>query len=235
MTWAVLGWFFTAYALLTGIYIVLENRRPQATFAWMLLFLVLPGIGLLVYVLFGRDRKAFSRTRDLVRQNLRANAEPLLEPLRARQDAEISRLEAQSFVRRKLMRLVRHNSESGLTTGNRVAVQQDATVHYPSLVEDLKGARCSIHLQYYIWADDPFTQELKAILIERAGNGVEVRLLYDSIGSFFTLTRRYKRALKAGAACKWRHFPRSTGCTRSPTATTARSRSSTGGSATPVA
>ena len=49
MTWTTaLGWIFAAYALLTGIYIVLENRRPQATFAWMLLFLVLPGIGLVI-------------------------------------------------------------------------------------------------------------------------------------------------------------------------------------------
>ena len=74
MTWtATLGWAFTAYALLTGFYIALENRRPQATLAWMLLFLLLPGAGLAVYLLFGRDRKAFSRERELARQDLRAN------------------------------------------------------------------------------------------------------------------------------------------------------------------
>src|SRR5918997_765709 len=110
MTWtAALSWAFAIYALLTGIYIVLENRRPQATFAWTLLFLALPGLGLLIYVLFGRDRKAFSRERELARQNLKANAAPLLRPMRARQDAEIGRLEGQSPVRRRLMRLVRRN------------------------------------------------------------------------------------------------------------------------------
>jgi cardiolipin synthase len=198
MSWTILGWFFTAYALLTGIYIVLQNRRPQATFAWMLLFLFLPGLGLLIYVLFGRDRKAFSRVHDLAWQNFRANAEPLLGLLRARQDDEINRIEKQSPVRRKLMQLVRHNSYSNLTTRNEVTVQQNASTHYPSLIQELKRARHSIHLQYYIWADDSFTQKLKAILIERAGQGVEVRLLYDPIGSFFELSRRYKRELKAG-------------------------------------
>ena len=65
-TWtAALGWFFAAYALLTGIFIVLESRRPQATLAWMLLFLTLPGIGLVVYAPFGRDRKALGRQRKL--------------------------------------------------------------------------------------------------------------------------------------------------------------------------
>jgi cardiolipin synthase len=192
---AILGWLFGAYALFTGIYIVQENRRPQATFAWMLLLLGLPGLGLLIYVLFGRDRKAFSRQRALAEQNLRPNAAPLIKALLERQDAEIGKLEAEGPVRQRLMRLVRHNSHSALTTRNQVAIQQDASAHYPSLMEDLKGARHAIHLQYYIWADDPFTRELKAVLAERVRNGVEVRLLYDPIGSFFRLTRRYKREL----------------------------------------
>ncbi|HEX6012561.1 MAG TPA: cardiolipin synthase, partial [Geminicoccaceae bacterium] len=122
----------------------------------------------------------------------------LLRPLLERQDAEIGRLEGQSPVRRRLMRLVRRNSHSALTTRNRVAIQQDASAHYPSLVEDLRAARRSIHLQYFSWADDPFTRELKAILVERVAAGVEVRLLYDPVGSFFKLARGYKRELAVG-------------------------------------
>jgi cardiolipin synthase len=199
MTWtAALGWFFAAYALLTGIFILLENRRPQATLAWMLLFLTLPGIGLAVYVLFGRDRKAFSRQRKLARQNLQGTAAPLIEQLLARQDEEIGRLEEQSLVRRRLMSLVRRNSHSALTTRNRVALQQNASVFYPCLMEDLRRAQRTIYLQFYTWADDAFTRQLKAILIERAAHGVEVRLLYDPFGSLFRLTRRYKRELSQG-------------------------------------
>jgi cardiolipin synthase len=211
MTWTTaLGLLFTAYGLVAGIYIILENRRPQATLAWMLLFLTLPGMGLVIYVLFGRDRKAFARQHKLARQNLDANAAPLLEPMRTRQDAEIERLEGQGPVRRRLMQLVRRNSHSLLTTRNRVVIQQDAAVHYPSLIEDLKGAERSIHLQYFIWADDPFTRELKDILIARAKSGVEVRLLYDPVGSFFKLSRGYTRALREGgvdvapASALWR-------------------------------
>ena len=169
-----------------------------------------PALGLAVYLLFGRDRKAFSRERELARQNLRANAAPLLGPLLARQDAEIDRLEGQSPVRRRLMQLVRRNSHSLLTTQHRVEIQQDAAAHYASLIEDLKGAERSIHLQYFIWADDPFTRKLKTILVERANAGVEVRLLYDPVGSFFKLSRRYRRELRQGgvhvapASALWR-------------------------------
>jgi cardiolipin synthase len=199
MTWtAAIGWFFAAYALLTGIYIVLENRRPQATFAWMLLFLILPGIGLVIYALFGRDRKAFSRQSKLARQNLQETAEPLLKPLLARQDAEIGRLETQTPVRRRLMSLVRRNSHSILTTRNRVVLQQNASTFYPNMMEDMRKAQRTIYLQYYTWADDAFTRELMAILIERAANGVEVRLLYDPFGSLLRLTNRYRRDLREG-------------------------------------
>jgi cardiolipin synthase len=203
MTWtAALGWFFAAYALLTGTFILLENRRPQATLAWMLLFLTLPGIGLAVYALFGRDRKAFSRQRKLARQNMEGTAAPLIEQLLARQDEELGRLETQGPVRRRLMSLVRRNSHSALTTRNRVAIQQNAAAFYPHLMEDLRQAQRTIHLQFYTWADDPFTRELKAILIERAAHGVEVRLLYDPFGSLVRLTRRYKRELTKGGV-RW--------------------------------
>ncbi len=201
MTWtSALGWFFAAYALLTTLFIVLENRRPQATMAWMLLFLGLPGVGLAIYFLFGRDRKAFSRERKLVRQNLAATAGPLMAPLLQRQDGEIARLEGQSPIRRRLMSLVRRNSHSVLTTWNEVKIQQDASTHYPSLIADLKAARGSIHLQYYIWRNDRFTRELKQVLLERARSGVAVRLLYDPFGSLFQLTPSYRRELEEAGA-----------------------------------
>jgi len=201
MTWtAAVGWFFTGYALLTGIFLLLENRRPQATLAWMLLFLSLPGVGVLVYVLFGRGRKAFSKQSKLLMQDIEGNIRPLLEPILERQDAEISRLEGHSASRRKLMMLVRRNSRSGLSRRNRVQIQQDAAVFYPSLIEDMKAARHSIHLQYFIWAADPFTEILKRILIEKARAGVRVRLLYDPIGSQAHLSRAYIEELRAAGA-----------------------------------
>src|SRR4051794_12074192 len=164
MIWtAAVGWFFAAYALLTGIFILLENRRPQATLAWMLLFLVLPVVGLAIYALFGRDRKAFSQQRKLARQNLQGTAAPLIEQLLARQDAEIGRLETRSPVCRRLMSLVRRNSHSALTTRNHVVIQQDAATFYPRLMEDLRQAQRTIYLQFYTWADDAFTRELQAI------------------------------------------------------------------------
>jgi cardiolipin synthase len=181
------------YALLTGVFLLMENRRPQSTLAWMLVFFFAPGLGLLVYLLFGRDRKAFSKRRRLLTQDLEATALPLLSPIVARQDAQLVRLETTSASCGKLARLVRRNSLSALTTRNSVEIQQDAAKFYPSLTEDIKSAQHSIHLQYFIWGADSFTEDLKQALINKVRAGVEVRLLYDPIGSQAHVGRRYVR------------------------------------------
>jgi cardiolipin synthase A/B len=196
---AILTTLVAIYALIIGVFLISENRRPQSTLAWMLVLFFAPGFGLLIYLLFGRDNKAFSRRRKLLMQNLEANALPLLSPILSRQDAELSRLETQSLGRKRLAMLVRRNSLSVLTTRNCVEIQQNAAHFYPSLIEDIKAARHSIHLQYFIWAVDPFTDELKKILIDKVRSGVEVRLLYDPIGSQAHVGRRYvKEMLAAG-------------------------------------
>jgi cardiolipin synthase len=48
------------YAFVTGVFLLMENRRPQSTLAWMLVLFFAPGVGLLIYLFFGRDSKAFS-------------------------------------------------------------------------------------------------------------------------------------------------------------------------------
>jgi cardiolipin synthase len=52
---AILTTLLFLYALITGEFLLMENRRPQPTLAWMLVLFFAPGIGLLVYLLFGRD------------------------------------------------------------------------------------------------------------------------------------------------------------------------------------
>jgi cardiolipin synthase len=185
------------YAIGTGIFLISENRRPQATLAWMLVFVSLPGIGLLVYVLFGRDRKAFAKQSKLLSQDLEANAKPLVSQILSRQDAEIAQLEGGSASRRKLMMLVRRNSQSALTRRNLVQILQNAEAFYPRMIEDMKAARHSIHLQYFIWGRDDFTDELKRVLSERVKAGVEVRLLYDPVGSQAHVNRAYVREMEA--------------------------------------
>lgn len=196
-TGALLSASIGLYAIVTGIFLISENRRPQSTLAWMLAFVFAPGIGVVLYILFGRNRKAFAGRNRIMTQTLESHTIPVLSPLLCRQDTEISRLESTSLSYRRLLNLVRQNSESVLTTFNTAEIQQNANVFYPSMISDLKAARHSIHLQYFIWRADIFGEELKKVLTAKARSGVEVRLLYDPLGSHADLSRTYVREMEA--------------------------------------
>ena len=193
----ILTMLLALYALVMSIFVITENRRPQSTLAWILVLFFTPGIGLLIYLFFGRDNKAFSKRSKLLMQDLDANARPLLSPILSRQDSELARLSNANPAGKKLSMMVRRNSRSALTTRNRIEIQQDAATFYPSLIEDLKTARHSIHLQYFIWGVDLFTDRVKQILIDKASAGVEVRLLYDPQGSQAHVGHRYVRDMRA--------------------------------------
>jgi cardiolipin synthase A/B len=184
------------YAVGMSLFMISDNRRPQATLAWILAFILAPVAGALVYLFFGRETKAFSKQSSLLRQELSESAQPILAPMLARQNEEIKRLENTSANLKKLLMLVRHNSNSLLTTHNEVELLQDAIQFYPRLAADMKAARHSIHLQYFIWGADEFTERLKEIMIAKAQEGVQVRLLFDPVGSHAHLSRRYIRDLQ---------------------------------------
>jgi cardiolipin synthase len=183
------------YVIGASIFLILDNRSPHSTFAWLFLFILLPVIGVIIYVFIGRDWKAFSHERKLIRQEIGGELIDLLGPLQEREKEVIERLakEKPDSFKHKLLQLVDQNSTSLLTGYNELEILQDAAEKYPRLLTDLKQARHSIHMEYYIWTDDDFTRQVKEVLIERAKAGVEVRCLYDASGG--KLGRSYLREL----------------------------------------
>lgn len=189
---------FGLYALVIAIYVVLENRNPQSTYAWLLTLLLFPPVGLVLYYFFGRGWHAFSRENKLLQQAL-GDENPfdlfLLQKRQIEQVSQLARTE-ENTARRKLLRLVLQNSNSALTMHNRLEIMQNAAVKYPRLLEDIEAAQHSIHMAYYIWSQDWWTEQLKELLICKAQQGVTVRVLVDAQGN--ELSRRYMRELRRG-------------------------------------
>lgn len=185
--------------LLVGmtILVVGDNRRPQSTFAWLLLIYLLPIGGMLIYLFFGRSWRAFAESNKLARQQLNADLVRVIGSWFTPDEQIIDRLQREqpASYRGRLLELVQRNSTSGIGGYNEVEVLQDAAAKYPLLLQDIRAAQHSIHLQYYIWTEDEFTLEVKAALIERAQYGVEVRGLYDAFPR--SLSRRYLADLHA--------------------------------------
>ena len=89
----------TIYAIVVAVFIVLENRSPQSTLAWLPVLLFLPGIGLFIYLLSGREWRAFSHRDELVKvvgsSNMSARVRIMLQgqPERLDQLSKLGHLE----------------------------------------------------------------------------------------------------------------------------------------------
>jgi cardiolipin synthase len=184
------------YALSVAVFLILENRSPQSTFAWLFLLLVFPPGGLMIYSLFGRSRHAFSRRRSLRKLLEGTTVASRSAAVVAEQPHNVVALTAVHAEYGRLAGMLWASARSPLTLRNEIEILQDASEKYPRLLADIRAASGSVHLLYYEWASDPFTEQVGQLLAQKVRDGVQVRILYDPVGSFTMLSRRYVRRLR---------------------------------------
>jgi cardiolipin synthase len=163
---------FLLAVVATIIVVVLENRNPVKTLAWVLVLSFLPVVGLVLYFFFGRDvrkEKLISR-----RGYFRLNKYPLAEYYERKSGED----------RHQLMRFFRKVNGSLPFDGNAVDIYTTGHRMLSDLLKAIDGARHHIHLQFYIFEDDAVGRLVRDALIRKVKEGVEVRLLYDDVGSW---------------------------------------------------
>jgi cardiolipin synthase A/B len=174
---------YLATALVMIGMIVLENRSPLKALSWIMVLLLLPGMGFVLYVFFGQNLR---KEKIIARKGLK-NHEYLLTLAKA----QIARLSEGNLLenpetnkKRNLIRLLLNTSTSLLTIGNKVSILQNGEQTFNAIFNAIKGAKHSIHLLYYIFEEDSIGNQLKELLIQKAKEGVEVRLIVDDVGSW---------------------------------------------------
>lgn len=188
---------FIVYALMiiATVYTVLHERRdPIRAVSWIAVIVLVPIGGLIVFLFFGqnyRKQKIFNR-KELKELSL-------IEEFSKSQFIEVnSMLDQEIIENRHIIKLLLNNSKSLLTLGNQVEILLNGSATFDSIKSALKSAKRSIHLEYYIIEDDTIGNEISRILCKKAQEGVEVRVIYDDVGSW-DLSREYISKLrKAG-------------------------------------
>lgn len=172
-----------------AILIVLENRSPIKTISWVLVLVALPVVGIVFYLFFGqeyRKKKMYSK-KGLY----------YLEKLRKQTQAQLKQL-PQNYLffdeniqsKKHLINLLLANSNALLTDSNEIIILKNGNEAFPAMFEAIEGAKNHIHLEYYIIEDDELGGQLKEALIRKARQGVEVRFIYDDVGSW-QLPKKY--------------------------------------------
>ena len=176
--------------ILSCIIVVLkENRNPIRSLAWVIALIALPFVGLIFYIFFGRSLRG---QRMISRQNKRRMI-TTIQPTHV--DLRTQPLDpgAQSLVK-----LARNVSSSFYTVNNRVQIFTTGRDKFKSLKHDLREARESIYLQYYIFKDDHIGREIAEILKQKAREGVDVKVIYDHFGSFSSRNSFFRDMEEAG-------------------------------------
>lgn len=169
--------------------ILSENRNPVKSLAWVTVLFLLPIFGIILYLFFGRSIK---NKRMISRRNRRRLRKHEKQPVIDKRSISLSDESIQ------LITLGGTLAASRYLPDNSVEFFTDGKSKFEALKRDLRAARHSINIQYYIFQDDHIGREICDILIERRRAGVEVRVIYDHVGSFSTRTRFFKEMQREG-------------------------------------
>ncbi len=192
--WTLLSIVNYAAVALTILYILRTRRDPKGMMAWILALLFLPVVGLFLFLVIGqmpiqrRVRRRHHRRR-AIEPALHQRHEQSVRPFDAMDIAELDPSQ------RALIRVATRISESVVTRGNDVIVYHDPEALFLSMSLAIEAARSHIHLQYYIFSADDVGRAVRDLLVKKAKQGVEVRLLLDAVGCW-RLSRSFVRQMQ---------------------------------------
>ena len=185
-------YFLTLISVIFNV--ILENRNPVRTLAWIVVMVAIPLAGFLFYFYFGvnyRKIKMFSRKGLGDMKWLQYMSEDQKQLIKKSEFLQ----RRDTVAVRKLMTLLLNNSKALLTRYNQVEVLDNGVETFPALFKALGQAKKFIHLEYYIMDEGRLLTELKNILLAKAAEGVEIRIIYDDVGSW-SLSKGFVRELR---------------------------------------
>lgn len=181
-------WFFYAlyvYAVaMTIILLMLENRNPIKSIAWIITIISIPVVGLILYVLFGRD---FRKGKAVEKAN-QAYAEALKE-LNEKFDEGIP---VDGY--ENLSQLIYNLCDEKCYDNTYIKPYTNGSTLYDDIFADIESAKESILAEYYIIENDKISKRFLDALVKKAQDGVSVKIVADAVGSW-KVKKKAKQAL----------------------------------------
>lgn len=169
--------------------VLMDNKQPEKTMAWILVLCFMPIVGIIFYLFFGQN----TRKEKVI-------SERSMDLLMKRSMLEFAEQENLHIPRRNrpLMKLFTNQNWALPFKDNEVSIFTDGYEFVSTLLYNIGQAQDHIHLDTYIIEDDPLGNLVADVLIDKARQGVEVRLLYDDVGCWRVKDRFFNRMKAAG-------------------------------------
>lgn len=181
---------YTVVIAVAMVSVLMDRRQPAKTMAWMLVLMFMPVVGIILYFFFGqntrKERIISQKSMDeLTKRTMLGYADML-------KDMDVPENE------RTLIYLFYQQSAALPFFSRETEIYTDGYQFFPALLKAIAQARHHIHLDTYIFADDPLGRLVADALVEKARQGVEVRLVYDDVGSWKTPNRFFEMLRENG-------------------------------------
>ena len=187
--WVIIAYVISIICAISLIFI--ERKEPTTTWAWLLILLVLPVFGFILYLMFGQNlsRQKIFREKKVTDE---IKSKKLLEKFK--EEKRNSRM-SDEFI--ELIKMNYNNSGALYTKGNSIETFTNGEDKFKALLNDIKSAKEFIHIEYYIFRLDGLGKTIISELKKKVDEGVEVRLLADGMGSKSLRTKdiKYIRSL----------------------------------------
>lgn len=185
--------------------IFMERKNASSTWAWLMVLFFIPILGFMLYLFFGR-RLSGKRLFTLDTKSRLGIERSVQEQLEIIQNNRLPFKQKVLAPYKELFTLHLKNNDAIYSQNNDVDLFTDGREKFESLIRDLEQAEHHIHLLYYIIRHDQLGTRIADVLIKKAREGVEVRFLYDDMGSR-SLSRRYIRRLEEANVQVGAFFP----------------------------
>lgn len=196
----VLGWLMDHLVfiniLFSIIIIFFQRREPTTVWAWLLVLYFIPILGFVLYLILGQDyhKDRMFKMKGIegdVKSAVRKQEESIYRKRLRMRDPEMNRY--QSLILYNL-----NEEESVVTDNNDVRIYTDGREKFDALITEMEHAVNYIHIEYYIIRNDELWTEIEEVLTRKVKQGVEVRVLFDSMGCREMHRRDWKRMEEAG-------------------------------------
>lgn len=186
--WAFLA-LYVVVIIMVMVRVLMDNRQPAKTMAWMLVLTFIPMLGIILYFFFGqttrKERKIWQYSMDQLTKH------SMLEFV------EQKRLHLPNEYR-ELINLFMNQNWVLPFKNNETEIYTSGYEFFPSLLMEIGKAEHHIHLDTFIISCDPLGRIVADALIDKARQGVEVRVIYDDVGSWKTKNRFFDRMRAEG-------------------------------------
>jgi len=177
---------FTLIAVVTGFVIITENRNPLKSIAWVTVLVLFPVVGLVAYFFFGKN---FRKQKIISKKSIKR--------IQKHSNRDFKENVSFDFIPEEykgLTTLLYQNNESLPYADNAVSVYTNGPDAFDSVFTEIEKATHHIHVQFFIFNNDKIGNSFKDLLAKKTAEGVQVRLIYDSLGSW-RLGRKFVKKL----------------------------------------